>query len=159
MWLTHSTRKCWVTCRQHLYKFWPLTYAYEILSTAIPNNFCIRRNNVSHILYLLKLCMCLYLQLRLCHNPIKLRVIYRLHIVNSGMSAGSKGWTIFARSNTGIMRSNPTWGMDVSVCLVCVCVVLRVGSALAMGWSTVQGVLPTVYRLRNWKSDQGPQGL
>jgi hypothetical protein len=27
------------------------------------------------------------------------------------------------------------------------------------GWSPVQGVLSTVYRLRNWKSGQGPQGL
>jgi hypothetical protein len=37
--------------------------------------------------------------------------------------------------------------------------ILRVGSGLATGWSPVQGVLPTVHRLRNWKSGQGPQGL
>jgi hypothetical protein len=40
--------------------------------------------------------------------------------------------------------------------LFCVCVVLCVGSGLPTGWSPVQGVLPTVYRLRNWKSDEGP---
>jgi hypothetical protein len=40
--------------------------------------------------------------------------------------------------------------------LFCVCVILCVGSGLATGWSPVQGILPTVYRLRNWKSDQGP---
>jgi hypothetical protein len=33
-----------------------------------------------------------------------------------------------------------------------------VGSGLATAWSPVQGVLPTVYTLRNWKSGQGPQG-
>jgi hypothetical protein len=34
---------------------------------------------------------------------------------------------------TGIVGSNPTEGMDVCVCLICVCVVLRVGSGLATG--------------------------
>jgi hypothetical protein len=39
----------------------------------------------------------------------------------------------------------------------CLCAfVLCVGSGLATRWSPVQGVLPTVYRLRNWKSGQGP---
>jgi hypothetical protein len=32
--------------------------------------------------------------------------------------------------------------------LFCVCVVLRVGSDLATGLSPVQGVLPTVYRIK-----------
>jgi hypothetical protein len=63
-----------------------------------------------------------------------------------------KAWTVFARSNTGIVTSNPTRGMDVCVRLFCACVVLCVGSSLAMD----QGVLPTVYRLRNSKSRQGP---
>jgi hypothetical protein len=39
----------------------------------------------------------------------------------------------------------------MSVCVYSVCVVLRVGRGLATGWSPVQGVLPTVYRSRNWK--------
>jgi hypothetical protein len=38
--------------------------------------------------------------------------------------------------------------MDVCVRLFCVCVVLRVGSGLATGWSPVQGVLLAVYRIR-----------
>jgi hypothetical protein len=59
----------------------------------------------------------------------------------------------------GLWVRIPFKGMDVYVCLFCVCVVLCVGSGLATGWSPVQGVLPTVYRLRNWKSGQGPQGL
>jgi hypothetical protein len=29
-------------------------------------------------------------------------------------------WTVFTRSNTGIVGSNPTWGMDVCVRLFCV---------------------------------------
>jgi hypothetical protein len=44
----------------------------------------------------------------------------------------------------------------MSVYVYSVCVVLCVRSGLATGWSPVQGVLPTVCRLRNWKSGQGP---
>jgi hypothetical protein len=49
----------------------------------------------------------------------------------------------FARSNTGIVGSNLTWGMDVCVRLFCVCAVLCAGSGLATAWFLVQGVLPT----------------
>jgi hypothetical protein len=59
----------------------------------------------------------------------------------------SKAWTVFARSNTGIVGSNPAQGMDVCLRLFCVCV----GSGLATCWSPVQGALPTVYSLRNWR--------
>jgi hypothetical protein len=38
----------------------------------------------------------------------------------------SKAWNILVRSNTGIVGSNPTWGMDVCVRLFCVCAVLCV---------------------------------
>jgi hypothetical protein len=48
--------------------------------------------------------------------------------------------------------------MNVCVRLFCVCVVLCVGSGLATGWSPVQGVLPTVYKLRSWKSGQVHKG-
>jgi hypothetical protein len=58
--------------------------------------------------------------------------------------------TVFAHPNTGIVGSNPTPDMDVCVRLFCVCVLLCVD-----GLNTVQGVLPTVYRLRNRKS--GPK--
>jgi hypothetical protein len=47
--------------------------------------------------------------------------------------ARSKASTLFARSNAGIVGSNPTQGMDISVRLFCVCVVLCVGSGLATG--------------------------
>jgi hypothetical protein len=41
--------------------------------------------------------------------------------------------TVFARSNAGILGSNPIRGMDVCARLFCVCVVLCVGSGLATG--------------------------
>jgi hypothetical protein len=33
------------------------------------------------------------------------------------MAARPKAWTVFARSNAGMVRSNPTQGMDVCVCV------------------------------------------
>jgi hypothetical protein len=72
-------------------------------------------------------------------------------------AARSKAWTVFAHSNTGIVGLNPTRGKNVCVHLFCVCVVLCVGSGLET--ADPQGVLPAVYRLRNWNSGQGPQGL
>jgi hypothetical protein len=46
-------------------------------------------------------------------------VIFKFHspIV---VAARSKARTVFARSNTEIVGSNPTRGMDVCVCSVCV---------------------------------------
>jgi hypothetical protein len=73
------------------------------------------------------------------------------------VAAWSKAWTVFACSNPGIVGLKATRGMDVCVRLFYVCVVLCVGSGLATGWSPVQGVLPAVYRLRSWKSGQGPK--
>jgi hypothetical protein len=47
------------------------------------------------------------------------------------VAARSKARTSFARSNAGIVGSNPTQCMDVCVRLFCVYVVLCVGSGLA----------------------------
>jgi hypothetical protein len=44
--------------------------------------------------------------------------------------ARSKALTVFARSDVGIVGSNPNQGMDVCVRLFCVCVVLYVVAAL-----------------------------
>jgi hypothetical protein len=67
------------------------------------------------------------------------------------MAAQSKAWTVFTRSKSGIVGSNTTQCMDVCVC-VCVCAfILCVGSGLVTGWSPVQGVLPTVYRIKKPK--------
>jgi hypothetical protein len=45
------------------------------------------------------------------------------------VAARSKAGNVFARSNAGIVGSNPTQGMDVCLCLFCVCI----GSGLAKG--------------------------
>jgi hypothetical protein len=71
------------------------------------------------------------------------------------VASRSKAWTVFARSNTWIVGSNPTRGMDVCVLLFSVYVVLRAGSGLEMGWSSVQVVLQILHRLRSQKSGQG----
>jgi hypothetical protein len=58
------------------------------------------------------------------------------------VAARSKVRTVFVSSNAEIVGSNPTQGMDVCV---------RLGSGFAAGWSPVQGVLPTVYRIKKLK--------
>jgi hypothetical protein len=63
------------------------------------------------------------------------------------VTAQSRAWTVFARSNTGVVDSNPTRRMDVYVRLFCICAVLCVSSGLATCWSPVQGVLQTAYRI------------
>jgi hypothetical protein len=75
----------------------------------------------------------------------------RKFLVGSPVAARSKAWTIFALLTTGVVGSNPTRGMDVCARLFCICVVLCVSSGLEMGWSLVQGVLPTVYRIKKLK--------
>jgi hypothetical protein len=74
------------------------------------------------------------------------------------VAARSKPWTFLVRSKAEIMGSNPTQGMDVCVRLFCVCVVRFVGSSHATGWYPVQGVLPKVQRLRNWKTAKVHKG-
>jgi hypothetical protein len=53
------------------------------------------------------------------------------------VTARSKVWTIFALTNTRIVGSNPTQGMNV-----CVYSVFVSCGGLATGWSPVHGVLP-----------------
>jgi hypothetical protein len=66
---------------------------------------------------------------------------------------------MFARSNTAIVGSNSSQGMDVCVRLVSACEVLCVGSGLATGLSPFRGVLPNVYRIKKLKKNiwQGPK--
>jgi hypothetical protein len=71
------------------------------------------------------------------------------------VAARSTAWTVFARSNAGIDGSNPARGMDICVRLFFVCV----GSALATGWSPVQGILPTVYGLKAAKVHKGCRAI
>jgi hypothetical protein len=72
------------------------------------------------------------------------------------VASRSKVWTVFACSNTGVVRSNPTQSMNVCVRLFCISVVLYTGRDLAKGCSPIQGVLPTVYKIKKMKKGQGP---
>jgi hypothetical protein len=56
------------------------------------------------------------------------------------VAARSEPVTVFDRSNSGVVGSNPTQDMGVSLRLFCVCV----GSGLASGCPPVQRVLLTV---------------
>jgi hypothetical protein len=84
-------------------------------------------------------------------------LICRLYVRMS--PARSKAWTVFASSKFGVVGSNPTRGMDVCVRLFCVCAVLCVGCSLETGWSPVQGVLPTVCRIKHLKRRPWSKGL
>jgi hypothetical protein len=57
---------------------------------------------------------------------------------------------ILASSSIGVVGSNPTRGMDVSL-RFSLFVLSCLSSGLVMGWSPVQGVLPTVYQIYNFK--------
>jgi hypothetical protein len=52
-----------------------------------------------------------------------------------------------AARTPGSWVQNSTPVMDVCIHLFCLCAVLCVGRGLATGWSPVQGVLPTLYRI------------
>jgi hypothetical protein len=95
---------------------------------------------------------------RICTLYLTFRFVWRFYFVThcylyftirlilNGRSQWPRGLRheLFARSDTGIVGSNPTQGMDVCVCVYSVCVVLCVGSGLATGLSLVQEVLPSV---------------
>jgi hypothetical protein len=62
-------------------------------------------------------------------------------------------WTVCARSDAGIVGSNPTQGMDVwcMYAFILCCVFVCSGSGLATDWSLIQGALPSV------KNDYGTE--
>jgi hypothetical protein len=65
-------------------------------------------------------------------NSIYLRQSFKVPIT---VAARFKTWIVFARSNAGIVGSNPTRGMDVRLRLSCVCVVLCVPRSLELNFS------------------------
>jgi hypothetical protein len=71
----------------------------------------------------------------------------------------SKAWTTFARSNTDVVGSILSRGMNVCVHLLCVCAVLCADNSLATSWSPVQGALLAVYRIKKLKKRPGSKGL
>jgi hypothetical protein len=68
------------------------------------------------------------------------------------VAARSEAWTVFVRSNAGIVGSNSVQGMDVCVRLFCVCAVLCAATADPL----CKGSYRLCRRSRNWKSGQGP---
>jgi hypothetical protein len=91
----------------------------------------------------------------LFHNLKLLKLTKKMPIT---VAERSEAWTVFSRSNSGIVVSNPTQGMSRYLRLFCVCVVLCVGIGLAMGWSLDQGVRYWLCKklLGNWRRCQGP---
>jgi hypothetical protein len=92
------------------------------------------------------------------HSHI-LHISQYVYIRRNTVAARSRAWTVFARSNTGVVSSSPTQGTVVCVRLFCVYVVPCVDSGLATGWSPVQGVLMTVYRIKKLKKRPMSKGL
>jgi hypothetical protein len=86
-----------------------------------------------------------------CNGFVLLFLVGHEYRVPITVAERPNAWTVFPNSNAEIVGSNPTQGRDVYVRLFCVCVVLRVDSGLATGWSPVQGVLPTVYKIKKLK--------
>jgi hypothetical protein len=70
------------------------------------------------------------------------------------VAARSKAWTVFSRSDTGIVGLNPTWGVDVCVRLFCVCAVLCAGSGLTTGWCPPKEsyrLCKKIKKLKKWR--------
>jgi hypothetical protein len=66
-----------------------------------------------------------------------------------------KAWTVFVpRTLDHSFESHCRHGCPCAL-ILCLCV----GSDLETDWSTVQGVLPTEFRSRNWKRGQVSQGI
>jgi hypothetical protein len=86
-----------------------------------------------------------YFSLRLVYDISLWRFMYLSPI---RVSARSKAWSVFPRSKTGLVGSNPTRGMDVCLRLFCVCVVLCAGSGLATG--LIPHTRSPTNSLRNW---------
>jgi hypothetical protein len=78
---------------------------------------------------------------QLTFNRLHIDISHKMPIT---VAARPNVWAVFVRSEDGMVGSNPTQGIVTFVSLFCVCVVMCVGSGLATGWSSVQGVLPTV---------------
>jgi hypothetical protein len=94
------------------------------------------------------------------HTVTDSRITVKLLFMNWKDAARSKVWTVFSRSNTGIVGSNPTPGMDVCVYVYSVFILFCVGSGLVAAWSPVERVLPTVYRIKKlekkrWEPNKG----
>jgi hypothetical protein len=85
-------------------------------------------------------------------------ITFNIFQVSTTVAARSKTWTVFVRSNIGIVGSNATQGMDVCVSLLCVYDVLSKAAALRRADPLSKEFYRSCIKLRNWKSSQGPKG-
>jgi hypothetical protein len=81
------------------------------------------------------------------------KLVLWIHLIDIEGTAQSEAWTVFARSYTEIVGSNPTGGMDVCVRF---CVVLCVGAVLQRTDPPSKESYRLCIRLVNWKRGQGP---
>jgi hypothetical protein len=83
---------------------------------------------------------------------------YQLHLMDIKEEVSRTRWPRGLRHEpSSLARSLRSWvripleeWISVYAFMLCLCY------SVATGWSPVQGVIPTVYRLRNWKSGHGP---
>jgi hypothetical protein len=88
------------------------------------------------------------------------RILFYSHeLLPKPITVAARSKAVFSRPNAGIVGSIPNEDIAVCALIFCICVVLCVGSGIATGRSSVQGVLPTVCRIKNLKkrprSDKG----
>jgi hypothetical protein len=136
----------------------PQVTAWSVESHAVQLPDSQRSENKRNLSYLI-LMLCLHKTALLLLFYIDLWVICTKYIkwTPITVAARSNALTVIARSNAGIVGSNPTKAWMSCVRLFCVCVVLCVGSDLAMGWQLVQGVLPSVKEITKLKKRPGPK--
>jgi hypothetical protein len=74
------------------------------------------------------------------------------------VAARSKAWTLFARSDAGIVGLNPTRGMDVCVCVYSVFVLscVQVEALRRADHSSKESYRLCEKKIRYWRRDQGP---
>jgi hypothetical protein len=85
-----------------------------------------------------------------CHS-LRTHLRYTLLSCWSQWPHDVKAWTVSVHWNAGVVGSNPTLDMHISVRFIpCFCYPVC-GGGLPMGWSPVQGVLPTAYRIKKIK--------
>jgi hypothetical protein len=71
------------------------------------------------------------------------------------VAARYQTWTVFARSNSGIVDANPAWGMDVCVFILSMLSCVQV-AALRRADPPFKESYWLCIRSRNRKSGQGP---
>jgi hypothetical protein len=116
---------------------------------------------MSNLLYDKKNCaIYFYILFLFLPNLVTKEIITNFHIKNYFLGKWYKSdRSGRARSNAGIVGSNPTHGMDVCVCVYSLFVLSCVGSGLAMDWSLVQGTL-LCKKITRLKKRPGPnEGL